>query len=59
MMDLNEKFKEKADIKSILKNKKTMVIAMALILVILFAVSVFAEKKHRRTWRRRTRLLLK
>jgi len=45
MMNLNEKFKQKTEIKYILKNKKIMIIAFALIIVILFAVNVFAEKK--------------
>lgn len=46
MMDLNEKFKEKIDMKSIIKNKKIMIIAIALIIVILFAVNVFAQKNE-------------
>ena len=46
MMDLSEKFKEKTAGKDILKNKKIMIIAVALIVVILFAVNVFAQQKE-------------
>ena len=46
MANLNEKFKQNVDMKSILKNKKIMVIAVALIVVILLAVNVFAQQKE-------------